>query len=81
MPKVDKKWIRCKADKRAIREGCCFDESAGLRVVRFIETFCRHSKGKFAGKPFVLDDWERDFLMRLFGWRRSDGRRRFVSFR
>jgi phage terminase large subunit-like protein len=39
----------------------------------------RHSKGrKWAGKPFILEPWERDdIVMPLFGWKRADGNRRF----
>lgn len=69
--------IRNKADRRAVAEGCWFDEAAGIRVVEFIETFCRHSKGQFAGELFILQPWQRDLVMRLYGWKRSDGSRRF----
>ena len=31
-----------------------FDEGAGNRPIEFIETFCKHSKGKWAGKPIKL---------------------------
>ena len=32
-----------------------FDEKEGLRHIEFIERFCKHSKGRFAGKPVVLE--------------------------
>lgn len=73
-------WIRNPSDRLAIRQGCYFDEDAGRFVCEFIERFCRQSKGKWGGQPLVLLDWQRDFLMRLFGWRRADGRRRFRRF-
>jgi phage terminase large subunit-like protein len=72
-------WIRSEVDRVAIGEGCTFDEAAGRRVCTFIETFCCHSKGEWAGMPFVLLDWQRDWIMRLYGWRRLDGTRRFRS--
>lgn len=75
--RVDRRWIRGPADELAIENGCYFDEEAGEKVCEFIETFCRQSKGKWAGELIKLLDWQRDFLMRLFGWKRADGRRRF----
>jgi phage terminase large subunit-like protein len=39
--------------------------------------FCRQSKGRWANQPLALLDWQRDFLMRLFGWRSPGGKRRF----
>jgi phage terminase large subunit-like protein len=74
---VPTKWIRGPADVLAVEQGCRFDEAAGERVCRFIETFCRQSKGKWGGEPLTLLDWQRDFLMRLFGWKRPDGTRRY----
>jgi phage terminase large subunit-like protein len=38
----------------------------------------RHSKGRWAGKPFALLPWQWEQLIApLFGWRRDDGSRRF----
>jgi len=51
---------------------------AAQRVVDFFEQFLCHSKGRWAGKPFLLQDWQKhDFLMPLFGWKRADGTRRY----
>lgn len=51
---------------------------AGERGVYFFETFLRHSKGKWAGQPFKLLDWQRtQLIMPLLGWMRPDGTRRF----
>lgn len=73
-------WIRNPSDQLAIDEGCRFDEELGEKVCQFVETFCHQSKGRWAGKPLTLLDWQRDFLMRLFGWLDKHGRRRFRSF-
>ena len=76
--RVAKKWMRGAADEAAVRNGCYFDVAAGARVCEFFETLLHHSKGRdWAGKLFALLDWERDILMRLFGWMRADGTRRF----
>ena len=78
---VPKKWLRNASDALAVTQGCYFDADKGLRVCEFITKFCRQSKGsKWAGQPLVLLDWQTDFLMRFFGWRRVDGRRRFRRF-
>lgn len=78
MRSVEPRWIRGPADERAIEQGCYFDEEAGRFVVDFIQTFCRQSKGRWSGQPLTLLDWQVDFLMRLFGWKRPNGLRRFT---
>lgn len=57
--------------------GLRFDLEAGERVVRFVEGYCQHHKGEWAGRPFALDDWQRQWILIAFGWRRADGTRRF----
>lgn len=58
--------------------GFIFDQRKADRVCKFIETFCIHSKGQWAGQPFRLMDWQRhDILEPLFGWVDSDGQRRY----
>jgi phage terminase large subunit-like protein len=56
-----------------------FDERAADGAVRFFERVLRHTKGEWAGRPFVLEGWQREEVIRpLFGWkRREDGRRRY----
>lgn len=76
MMSVDPKWIRNPSDELAISQGGYFDESKGRHACDFIERFCRQSKGRWSGKPLELVPWQRDAIMRLFGWRK-DGTRRF----
>ena len=58
--------------------GYVFNQAKADRVIRFIETFCIHSKGQWAGQPFQLMEWQkRDILEPLFGWVDSEGRRRY----
>ena len=55
-----------------------FDEEAANRAVDFIEKFCSHVKGELGGKPFILEDWQKDDIIRpLFGWKKADGRRKY----
>ncbi|MFZ1851273.1 MAG: terminase TerL endonuclease subunit [Nitrosomonas sp.] len=57
--------------------GLKFDLAAGERVIAFVEGFCRHHKGEWARKPLLLEEWQKDVLRMLFGWKRADGTRRF----
>lgn len=54
-----------------------FDEDAAQHVIDFF-SFLRHSKGKWAGQPFLLEPWQQFILWVVFGWKRSiDDCRRF----
>jgi phage terminase large subunit-like protein len=77
---VPPEWMRGPADDSAVAQGCYFDAAEGQRYCDFIETFCCLWEGEWAGQPLKLIPWERDALMRLFGWRQADGRRRFRTF-
>lgn len=45
-----------------------FDAELGQRPIKFIETYCRHSKGKWAGKPIELELWQKAFIEALYGF-------------
>ena len=40
--------------------------SLGWRVIRFIETFCVFTDGRWIGQPFVLQPWQKAILWALF---------------
>jgi phage terminase large subunit-like protein len=55
-----------------------FDEAAADRAADFFPKHLRFTTGEFAGKPFRLEAWEADDIIRpLFGWKRDDGTRRY----
>jgi len=54
-----------------------FNEKTGMHPIRFIETFCRHSKGKWSGKKVVLELFQRAKIQLAFGWVDANGKRRF----
>jgi len=55
-----------------------FDEEEGERHIEFIEKFCKHSKGKFAGKNISLELFQKAKLQLVHGWRHKEtGFRRF----
>ena len=57
-----------------------FDEGKANRPIAFIERFCRHSKGEWAGKPVRLELWQKAFIAALFGFvDRETGERRFTE--
>ncbi len=55
-----------------------FDEDKGQEIITFIETFCKHSKGKWAGKKLQLELFQKAKFQLVFGWREKEtGNRRF----
>lgn len=55
-----------------------FDEEKANKPIKFIETFCKHSKGEWAGKPVLLDLFQKAYISALFGFvDRNTGLRRY----
>lgn len=47
-------------------------------AIEFIENFCKHSKGKMGGKPFILELWQKAMIAALFGFvHKIDGTRKY----
>ena len=53
-----------------------FDAKEGNKHIEFIERFCKHSKGKFAGKPVKLELFQKAKIQLAFGWLRKDNHKR-----
>lgn len=81
------KIVACDLVKLAVRryyndleyasdKGWHFDRKAAERAVSFIQKL-RHTKGKFAGKPFILEGWQAFAIWNIFGWKFANGTRRF----
>lgn len=72
--------LACERHFRDLEEGrdrgLRFDRRAAERVLTFFG-FLRHSKGEWAGQPFVLSPWQEFLVWTIFGWKRADGLRRF----
>lgn len=49
-----------------------FDEARGERPIQFIERFCKHSKGEWAGKPLKLELFQKAYIQALFGFVHRD---------
>ena len=54
-------------------KGYNFDLAAGLRVIQFVEEYCKHHAGEWAGTPMLLENWQKVILLETFGWKRADG--------
>ncbi len=55
-----------------------FDDKAANDAVTFIEKYLTHTKGELAKKPFILQDYQKEKIIKpLFGWKNSDGTRKF----
>jgi phage terminase large subunit-like protein len=68
---VQSLWARYENDDRFF-----FDAEAASKACAFFPRFLRHSKGVMAGKPFELDDWQRETVRLIFGWKwKSSGLR------
>lgn len=59
--------------------GLTFSEKAADRAILTFG-FLRHYKGEWAGRPIVLDPWQKFVIGCGFGWLRADGTRRFRTF-
>ena len=72
--------IRGPQDIYALAEGCYVDPRFADHAQNFFELGLIHATGRWAGKPFILQDWQREDIVRpLFGWRRIDLSRRYRS--
>ncbi|MCJ7676770.1 MAG: terminase large subunit [Anaerolineales bacterium] len=56
--------------------GLHFDAEQAEHDIAFF-ALSKHSKGEWAGQPFILEPWEAFIVGCLFGWKRVDGTRRF----
>ncbi len=61
-------WIRTAADEKAAAAGMRFDPERGQFVCDWIEGYCCLYEGAHAGTPLRLLPYQREFVMRLFGW-------------
>ena len=54
-----------------------FNQQKADRAIRFIETFCRHNKGKLAPRQLKLSLWEKAFISCVYGIVDENNRRVF----
>ena len=76
--RVYKKLVADLDDKSSVYE---YSEERANHAIEFIERFCKHSKGKMGGKPFILELWQKAMTAALFGFvHKIDGTRKYREF-
>ena len=45
-----------------------FDLNKAQHAIDFIQKYCKHSKGKYGGKPFILELWQLALVSAIFGF-------------
>lgn len=80
--KVATVYARLADEIRNPRAPYIFDELRATKPIRFIETFCKHSKGEWAGRPVKLELFQKAYIAALFGFidERTGYRRYTESF-
>lgn len=48
--------------------GFVFNQQKAERPIQFIEAFCKHSKGEWAGRPVKLELFQKAYISALFGF-------------
>lgn len=64
-------------DVRFSSERRHFCDEDAARAVYFIEHFCSHVRGSFAGQSFTLAAWQKSLIREMFGRKSSDGTRQY----
>ncbi len=57
---------------RQPRDPWIFDEGLASRPIDFIENFCKHSKGKWMGRPVTLELFQKAKLQAVYGFVHKD---------
>ena len=74
------RWVKMLYEMiiKGIEDGTyTFNQQKANRAIRFIETFCRHNKGKLAPNRLILSLWQKAFISCLFGIMDKSGKRQF----
>lgn len=63
-----KQYQKLIADINDPKDEYVFSEKKAERPIKFIEQFCKHSKGEWAGKAIKLELFQKAFISALFGF-------------
>lgn len=76
--KVRKVYKKLVADLNNENSPWEYNPKRANHAIEFIENFCKHSKGKMGGKPFLLELWQKALVAALFGFvHKIDGTRKY----
>lgn len=56
------------------RKDIFFDIDKANHMLLFTETFYKHSDGEWAGKPLVLENWQKFYFSNIYGWQKWSDR-------
>ncbi len=54
-----------------------FDVDKATKPIEFVERFCKQSKGRWIGKRFILDLWQKAMIQIIFGFVNKEGNRKY----
>ena len=60
--KVYRELVRIINDRKSIWK---YDARKANHAIEFIENYCKHSKGKMGGQPFILELWQKALVVYL----------------
>lgn len=66
--RIEKEYQKLSDDIHNPKDGYVFNQKRAERPIQFIEKFCKHSKGEWAGKPVKLELFQKAFISALFGF-------------
>lgn len=52
------------------RDDIFFDLHKANAMLTFTETFYKHIKGEWAGKPLILENWQKFYFSNVYGWQK-----------
>ncbi|WP_423249737.1 terminase large subunit [Bacillus cereus] len=76
--KVRRVYKKLVTDLSSTRTEWEYSSNRANHAIEFIENFCKHSKGKWGGKPIELELWQKAFIAASFGFvHKIDGTRKY----
>ncbi|HRC81354.1 MAG TPA: terminase large subunit [Sedimentibacter sp.] len=66
--KVYKQYKKLVNDILNPRDPWVYDNDRAWHAIDFIEKYCKHSKGKWGGKPVILELWQKALIAAAFGF-------------
>lgn len=66
--KVRRIYKKLAADVYDTESVYAYEPKRANHAIEFIENFCKHSKGKWGGKPIDLELWQKAFIAAMFGF-------------
>ncbi|HDR7801353.1 TPA: terminase large subunit [Bacillus tropicus] len=79
--KVRRVYKKLVTDLSSTKSEWEYNAKRANHAIEFVENFCKHSKGKMGGKPFLLELWQKAMTAALFGFvHKIDGIRKYREF-